>query len=139
MTSRLHKGATLVILGLAVWLYTPLVTAPKSLYRFYLGIVPRWSSVNAEARTEHGGEAVLPPKVRAILGLLREHRVTEFRYSDRIAKDPDESLQQRLAEGAYPIVLQPDAKHLVQTADEPISAECTARGSREGVTLVRCP
>ena len=139
MTSWLRTGAGLGILGLALWLYSPLVGASKSLYRFYRDLAPQWASVSAEARSERGGEAVLPPKVRSIIALLREHHVTEFRYSDRIAKDPDESLPQRLAEGAYPIVLRPEAKDVVLAADEPVSAACTALGSREGVALVRCP
>lgn len=134
-----RSGSVLAIFALAIWLYPPMTATPRLLHRFYGQLASQWSNVAGEWRMEHGGERVLPPAARAIIGLLREHGVREFRYSDAIARHPDMSLPQRLAEGAYPIVIRADARHLVASATEPaIPPGCRQLGIREGVVLVRC-
>ena len=84
------------------------------------------------------GESVLPAKVRTMIALLRENHVSEFRYSDAIARDPDESVPQRLAEGAYPIRQAAQARHVLLAPPDVLPANCRAVAARQEVVLADC-
>lgn len=129
----------MAVLALTTWLYEPMLAAPRLLHHVYRDLSPRWPGVAAEWRSPEGGEGVLPPKARLIIGMLREHGVREFRYGADVAAAADESLPQRLAEGAYPIALRADARHVIVTATNPAASSCVKVDAREGVLLVHCP
>jgi hypothetical protein len=139
MLHWLRKGAVLAILGLATVVVPAITIAPQLLFKFYEILLPNGSAISNEWRTARGGEAVLPQKVRAMIAVLRENEVTEFRHSEAIVHDPDSSVTQRLAEGAYPIRLSGVARHWLLSANEPLGSGCVALDSREGIVLARCP
>jgi hypothetical protein len=72
-----------------------------------------------------------------MIALLRENRVTEFRYSETIARDSDE-VRQRLAEGAYPIRISARARHVLMARTEAMPAQCRLLASGLEVVLVDC-
>src|SRR5450759_5121144 len=126
----LRKVGVLVIVALTTLVFPAVTTTPHLLFEFYEKLLPNRSAISNDWRTARGGEAVLPQKVRAMIALLRDNQVTEFRYSDAIARDPDASLTQRLAEGAYPIRLSSGARHSLLFASEAVGDDCLALDSR---------
>jgi hypothetical protein len=135
----LRKGAVLVILGLTTVVFPAVTGTSQLLFEFYGKLLPNRSAISHDWRSEHGGEAVLAQKVRGMIALLRDNEVTEFYYTDAIARDPDASVTQRLAEGAYPIRLSKGARHWLLSASEGFAPDCVALASREGIVLARCP
>ena len=136
---RLLHARVAIILFVVVGLITPASSiAIKQLHESYLRILGPGSTAR-EWRKERGGEFVLPARVQAILYILREHRVENFRYGSAIAQDPDPALVQRLAEGTYPIRLNAQAKHSIFTTTEIIDSRCQKIAEREGIVLAYCP
>ena len=135
----LRKSAVWVVFGVMIAV-TPAVTlAPKFLFLFYQILLPNWSALPKEWRTDHAGESVLPARVRTMIAMLRRNDVTDFSYSEGIAKDPEPSVPQRLAEGAYPIKLNAQARHRLLLASEPLLTGCAPVDSSEGFVLAQCP
>lgn len=133
-----RQVVVVMVLGLSVHLFPGLSSTPKALSEFYEKQWPRREVLLQEWRTGRAGETVLPPKVQAMLALLRENRVESYRYSDTIAQDPDTSVVQRIAEGAYPIRWSANARHVLLSSSEPLVAMCKAVASRQEVVLAHC-
>ena len=137
MMSRLKRVGIAVVLagclwpgvGNAVW---------ELLDPFYRGQTPGPVPLLQEWGAPQGGEWVLPAKVRTMLALLRENHVQEFRYSQTIERDPDESVVQRLAEGAYPIRIMKRARHLLLLSQESLPVGCGVIATRQEVVLADC-
>lgn len=135
----LRQVGVLLILGLTIHLFPTLLSTPETLSDFYTDLWPRSETLRREWRTERAGETVLPGKVQTMLALLREQRAATFRYSDAIAHDPNTSIVQRIAEGAYPIRWSASAQHFLSLAHEAVDARCTRLASRDEVVLAYCP
>lgn len=130
-------GLVLVFI-FTIHLFPGIRHTPERLSGFYERQWPRRDALLLEWRTEHAGETVLAPTVQTMIALLRENQVTAFRYSDAVARDPDASVKQRLAEAPYPIRLEADAKHLLMLASEGFG-NCEPVAARQEVILARCP
>jgi hypothetical protein len=139
MLHWLRNGAVLVIVALTAVVVPAVTIAPDLLFKFYRILLPNRAVIPSDWRKARGGEAVLPKKVLVMIALLRENDVREFRYSAAVVHDPDSSVEQRLAEGAYPIRLSNVARHWLLSVNEPLGAGCVALDSREGIVLARCP
>jgi hypothetical protein len=109
----------------------------RALARFYSAPASVRASL-PEWTLPRGGEAVLPPAVRTMLGLLRENHVTEFRPGESIAKKADEVIRQRLTEAAYPIRLATQARHVLLIPPDTLPAGCRAVAARQEVVLADC-
>jgi len=73
-----------------------------------------------------------------MLGLLRDNHISEFRVGEAIAQKADESIRQRLAEGAYPIRLNLQAPHVLLIPPDVVPAGCRAVDARQEVVLADC-
>ena len=135
----LRKAGVLIVIALTITAFPAIRTTPQLLFAFYEKLLPNRSAIFNESRVAHGGEAVLPQRVRAMIALLRDNQVTAFRYSDAIAPPSDDTTKQRLAEGAYPIRINVEANYLLLSASEVVAHSCAVVASREGIVLVRCP
>jgi hypothetical protein len=135
----LRQAGVLLVIGLAVRLFPTIEATTVALEDFYQDFWARRASLRQEWRTERTGETILAPKVQAMLQLLRDNQVRSFRYSDAIARDADTSLTQRLAESAYPIRVDLEARYQLLTAGESVDVQCTAVARKQEVVLARCP
>ncbi len=134
--SRLIKAG--IVAALAACLILLAGSGVKELYRFYGGKVPPAHPPLSEWNLPRAGEWVLPARVQAMLALLRDNRVQEFRFSDAIARDPDDSVPQRLAEGAYPIRVNAEARHRLLNRGEALPPGCRVVAGNQGVVLADC-
>jgi hypothetical protein len=89
------------------------------------------------------GEAVLPPKVRRGLALVRNAKLDDFHLTPGWREDPE--LAQRMTEAAWPVRLH-DASHNLIGKPEEVPVVCTivdvVRLSEDGgdaVVYARCP
>jgi hypothetical protein len=138
-TSKVLFAKFAIVLFIAAALFTPASTkAFKQLQESYARILGTPNSSAAWLK-ERGGEFVLPPRVQTIIRLLREHRIENFRYGLTIAQDPDPALVQRLAEGAYPIRLNAQAKHVVFTTRDTVEPSCQKIAGKDDFILAYCP
>ena len=129
--------ARLAAVFLALWCVGPLVVSERyALQRLWgpggarLEAVRQWASPRA-------GENVLAPATRGMIALLRERGVTSFRTSQGL-RHADPSVQQRLAEGAYPIVQEAHAPTLLLMPGEPLPSGCRLVESRAEAVLADC-
>ena len=123
--------------GVAVCLVPALRDGAVRLWQFYGHAQPR--TALAEWNVAGGGERVLPAKVQTMLALLRENHIAEFRVSEAVLRDPDDSVPQRLAEGAYPIrVNLQSARHWLRYASEGLPAGCRTIAVKQEVVLADC-
>lgn len=127
-----------VAAALAAWFSLGAAQGAPPLAAFYAGAWGAAHNTLKEWSLPRSGEAGLPPNVRTMIALLRENRVSEFRYSEGVAHGPDEAVRQRLAEGAYPIRLAPGSRHLVLVLPEALPAHCRAVATRQEVILADC-
>ena len=134
-----RKAGVLATLALTAIFFPAVISTPHRLFEFYENLFAEGRGVSKDWGTGRAGETVLPQKVQTMLALLRNHQITEFRYSDAIARDPDDSVPQRLAEGAYPILISTRARHWLLSASEAVSPGCLVLAAREGVVLAHCP
>ena len=133
----MRQAAVAAILAATAWCFPTLWAAEQPWKRTWNYLAARdWRDLQLFA-VERAGEEVLPAKVRGALELMRRNAVPDFFVSKAILRDPDESVPQRLAEGAYPIRVNEKSRHLIVSSDEPVPATCAKLGAVEGVTLVR--
>jgi hypothetical protein len=85
----------------------------------------------------HEGEIALPREVQVMVGMLRSHKITSFRYSKAIGGM--ELIWQRLSEGAYPIRVSSSSHYLVMLSSEKLPPHATVVSEEEGVILAYCP
>jgi hypothetical protein len=137
--SFLRKGVALLILLLSLAVFQTRVEQTLSMFEFDGQAIEERDAILPELRAERGGERVLPAKVLTMIALLRTARIERFRQSSGIGADPDSSVPQRLAEGAYPIRLQEKAPHVIAFENEALDAACVVVARREGIVLARCP
>ena len=83
------------------------------------------------------GEDVLPHEVRAMVALLRDRGVVRFRESEGFRRS-DESIRQRLAEAAYPIVLEAHADTVLLLPGEAPPPRCRLVEARPEAALADC-
>ena len=134
MTPRLKRAGIAVVLAGCLW---PAVSdGVRALGRFYIGEIPRAVPVLPEWSTPDGGDWVLPAKVRAMLALLRQNGIQEFRYSPAIERDPEAF--QRLTEGAYPIRVTERARHWLFLTDDHPGPGCRVIATNEEAILADC-
>jgi hypothetical protein len=86
--------------------------------------------------TPNSGEQVLPPLVRDMLALLRQHGVQEYAVSPQISTDP--LLHQRIVESAFPKMMVPTAPYLLARVGEPLPANCRPMAVEKGIELAAC-
>jgi hypothetical protein len=134
----LRQAGVLLMIVIAAQAYTNLQETPAALRSMYRQLWPRWSEALLEWRTERAGETLLAAKVQSMLALLRDNESKTFRFSPGIAAEPDPSVVQRLAEGAYPIRYSQDAKDLLLLANEPVDPRCAIVARKLEVVLARC-
>ena len=132
--SRLKRAG--VAVGLAACLLPAIGGGLWSLFRFYSGQSPGTGLALGEWHRPGSGERVLPANVQSMLALLRENGIREFRYSRLVA--PDEATQQRLAEGAYPILLHLRARHWLLQRGETLARGCRVVAANDEVILADC-
>ncbi len=135
----LRQAGVLLVIGVTVVAFSGVRQTPDKLWSMYEDFWPRRDALRVEWRTERAGEAVLVPKVRTMLALLRDNNVDAFRYSDAIAADTDSSLVQRIAESAYPIRVKQEAPFLLLLASETLDRRCVEMARQQEVVLALCP
>jgi hypothetical protein len=134
-----RQACVLLVLGVTVYVFPAVSATPRMLWSSYVALVNQGESLRSQWRAERAGENVLPAKVKVMLALLRDNHVETFRYSDGIARDPEESTVQRLSEGAYPIRLASDAHHLLLLPKEVLEPPCRAVSYTQEAVLAYCP
>src|SRR5690242_8670645 len=109
--SRRILAAAIVLLSLYVF-PAPLSTFTH-LNRTFYGVVSTLgdTGVLQEVQRPLNGEYVVPEEVLVMVGLLRKNGITTFRLSPAIAENG--LFTQRLAEVAYPIRYDKQARHLL--------------------------
>jgi hypothetical protein len=99
----------------------------------------------ARVRTPGAGEEVLPHEARAMLALLRDQAVPEFRYAGwppgagNVPDDLSTLVEQRVTEGAYPIRRSTTSPFWISPSSLLIPATCRIIATREEAVLARCP
>ena len=135
----LRKIGVLLIFALSPLAFPAITMTPRLLLEAYEKILPDRSAIARDWRTARSGETGLPQRVRSMIALLRDNHVMEFRHSEAIVPRSDDTLTQRLAEGAYPIRIKVEAHHVLAFASESLPQGCRVVASREGIVLASCP
>ena len=132
------RGGAVALLAYAVLRLDAIPAAAESLWKPPHGAPHDYAQFERRLATPRSGEQVLPPPVRAAVGLLREHGATGYFASPGLRANA--GWHQRLTEGAWPIRPRDDAFYEVSLADEPTSCRALAvsEGATPEVRLARC-
>jgi hypothetical protein len=100
--------------------------------RGLLGHVPLlWDRQNPRA-----GELVIPPRALEVIQMAREYKLKSLRLSNGLSKN--EEVQQRVAEGVWPIRVRKKSRNLFISKGEEVPQECELQHSGWSVEYVRC-
>ena len=135
----LRKMSVLIVFALSPLAFPAITMTPRLLVDAYEKILPERAAISKDWRTARSGEAGIPQKARSMIALLRDNHVMRFRYTEALVPRSDDTLTQRLAEGAYPIRINVEARHVLASAGESLRQGCVVVASKEGIVLASCP
>lgn len=134
-----RKLGMAIFLAVFVILYRPPIgKSIENLLRSTFHAVRDFLSFQANLATPNSGEQALPAPVREMLALLRSHRLTAYRVSERIMTAEETLIYQRIVESAWPRRIDSTSGHEFRFVSEPPTPGCEEIERKKEISLVLC-
>jgi hypothetical protein len=118
-------------------LKTPLLETMIEIKTINLDVFQSYKSAINNSFTPDSGREVLPGAVQQMLKLIETNSLPDYRLSSKLSNDP--LIQQRIAESAWPIKMEPTSDYVFLLTTETMEKTCSEIDRKGNITLAYCP